>query len=129
MANIHGNEAVGRELLLHLAKTLLRNYGQDQAVRRLLENTDISLLPAVNPDGFKRARWVRERERVGIERGEWERSRYEAWKKFLTDCGELANVQRGFFFGGGVSILFSLSHLAIFHFLKKIEAVKTLQTF
>ena len=49
VANMHGNEPVGRELLVHLAKYILR------FDREILETTDLYILPTMNPDGFDRA--------------------------------------------------------------------------
>jgi len=56
VANIHGNEAVGRELVTHLAHHLLHSYDQDERIRILLDTTDISLLPSLNQDGFTQAK-------------------------------------------------------------------------
>lgn len=53
VANIHGNEPVGRELLLHLMKYILSNYATDNDIWSLLSNTDIHLLFSMNPDGFE----------------------------------------------------------------------------
>ncbi|CAG0905891.1 unnamed protein product, partial [Darwinula stevensoni] len=52
VANMHGNEAVGRELMLHLIEYLVTNYGYDQYVTWLLDNTKIHIMPCMNPDGF-----------------------------------------------------------------------------
>ncbi|XP_045473621.1 carboxypeptidase D-like isoform X2 [Harmonia axyridis] len=52
VANIHGNEAVGRELLLHFMEYLRDNYDKDPSVSCLLDNSRIHLLPSLNPDGF-----------------------------------------------------------------------------
>ena len=41
VANIHGDEAVTRELLLALAQHLVWNYGTDQRVTQLLNNTEV----------------------------------------------------------------------------------------
>ena len=41
VANIHGDEAVTRELLLGLAQHLVWNYGTDQRVTHLLNNTEV----------------------------------------------------------------------------------------
>lgn len=52
VANMHGDETVGRELLIFLAEYLVRNYGRDERVTRLVNYTDIHLMPSMNPDGF-----------------------------------------------------------------------------
>lgn len=56
VANMHGNEAVGRALVVFLAQYLLQNYGQDQRVNEIVKNTDIWLMPSLNPDGFEMAK-------------------------------------------------------------------------
>ena len=53
IANMHGNEAVGREMLLSLSSYLLRNYGTDPRVTAILDTTDLHILPSLNPDGFE----------------------------------------------------------------------------
>lgn len=57
VANIHGNEVVGRELLLVLAQYLLYEYssGQNEHIRFILDHTDMHFLISANPDGFERA--------------------------------------------------------------------------
>jgi len=51
VANIHGDEAVGREMLIGLSRYLSENYKTDPRIQRILDTTDIHLLPSVNPDG------------------------------------------------------------------------------
>ena len=41
VANIHGDEAVTRELLLALAQHLVWNYGTNQRVTQLLNKTEV----------------------------------------------------------------------------------------
>lgn len=56
VANMHGDETVGRELLIFLAQYLLNNYGKVNRVTRLLNRTDIFLMPSMNPDGYNRSK-------------------------------------------------------------------------
>ena len=52
IANIHGDEVVGRELLLGLARALCEQYGHDPGITTLLQTVEIHLLFSMNPDGF-----------------------------------------------------------------------------
>uniref|UniRef100_A0A131YMU6 Zinc carboxypeptidase n=1 Tax=Rhipicephalus appendiculatus TaxID=34631 RepID=A0A131YMU6_RHIAP len=54
-ANIHGNEALGRQLLLYLAEYMLENYGNDSRITRLVNNTELHFCPSLNPDGYANA--------------------------------------------------------------------------
>lgn len=56
VANMHGNEAVGRELMLHLIQYFVNNYNTDPYIKWLLDNTRIHILPSMNPDGYEVAR-------------------------------------------------------------------------
>lgn len=54
---IHGNEPVGAEMCLRLAELLVTNYGgadaTGQRVTQLVDETEIWLVPCMNPDGYE----------------------------------------------------------------------------
>ena len=53
VGNMHGDETVGRELLIALVEYLANNYGVEDRVTRLLDTTEIHIVPTLNPDGFE----------------------------------------------------------------------------
>lgn len=56
IGNMHGNEVVGKEMILLFAKLLLENYGHNSMIDWLINNTRIHLMPSMNPDGYERSR-------------------------------------------------------------------------
>ncbi len=49
--NIHGGELLGGEGALHFIETLLGEYGNDESITRLVDETAFYIVPVVNPDG------------------------------------------------------------------------------
>ncbi|KAF2550306.1 hypothetical protein F2Q68_00036151 [Brassica cretica] len=52
IGNVHGDEPVGRELLLRLANWICDNYEKDPLAKLIVENVHLHILPSLNPDGF-----------------------------------------------------------------------------
>ncbi len=50
-ANLEGDQLIGSELALHLARHLARAYASDPQVKTLLDEHAVYILPRVNPDG------------------------------------------------------------------------------
>lgn len=68
VAGMHGNEVLGRELLLNLMQYMCREYKQgNQRIVRLIKETRIHLLPSMNPDGYEMAY-----KKVGVATQTWE---------------------------------------------------------
>ncbi|XP_076118458.1 inactive carboxypeptidase-like protein X2 isoform X1 [Alosa pseudoharengus] len=70
-AGSHGNEVLGRELLLLLMQFMCQEYlSGNQRIQHLVNETRIHLLPSVNPDGYDKAF------EVGSELGGWSLGRW-----------------------------------------------------
>ena len=51
IANMHGDEIVGRELMIRFIKDCTENYGNDPKLTTLLDKFQIHILVSMNPDG------------------------------------------------------------------------------
>ena len=52
LLGIHGDEVVGRELLLYLARVFCEQYNHDQVITELMQSIELHILPSLNVDGF-----------------------------------------------------------------------------
>lgn len=52
--NIHGDETVGRELLIRFITHMCEQYGVNSQITTILDKYEIHIIPSVNPDGFER---------------------------------------------------------------------------
>ena len=59
VGGIHGEEAIGKEILLQFIKLLCEKYDKDPELTKLVDNTRIHILPSLNPDGYAMARTKR----------------------------------------------------------------------
>jgi len=95
VANMHGNEVIGRELMITLAEYLLKEYeAKNTRIMKLLDTTDIHLMPSMNPDGFERATkgicrgYSHDTGRTNVEGKDLNRD-FPGWDMLEKDRGEL----------------------------------------
>ncbi len=51
ISSMHGDEITGRELTLNLIEEMASKYGSDAELTELINNTEIFIMPSMNPDG------------------------------------------------------------------------------
>lgn len=56
VGNMHGNEVIGKEMLLHLVNELCTKYVTNNTIKQLITHTRIHILITMNPDGFAMAK-------------------------------------------------------------------------
>ncbi|XP_067087211.1 inactive carboxypeptidase-like protein X2 [Osmerus mordax] len=81
-AGLHGNEAVGREMVLLLMQYLCKEYKDgNPRVRRLVEGIRIHLVPSLNPDGQEKA-LLAGSELSGWTTGHWTADGHDIFQNF-----------------------------------------------
>ncbi len=58
IANMHGDETIGHEMMIALIYYLLLNSKSDSRINRLLSTTDIYIMPSMNPVNRKKRKVV-----------------------------------------------------------------------
>ncbi|XP_043214130.1 carboxypeptidase D-like [Amphibalanus amphitrite] len=53
VANMHGDETVGREMLLLLARYLCETYATSNQTRDIVNKVRVHIMPSMNPDGYE----------------------------------------------------------------------------
>lgn len=56
VANMHGDETLGRQLMIYLVQYLLYNYGKNDRVTKLVDTIDVFIMPSLNPDGYENSK-------------------------------------------------------------------------
>jgi len=55
VSTMHGNEVVGKELLLNLMDKFCDDYGKDEKLTNLVKTVRMHFVPCMNPDGYEKA--------------------------------------------------------------------------
>ena len=53
IGNMHGDEVLGRTLMINLIELLCLGYSQDSAIADLVNSIDFYIMPSMNPDGYQ----------------------------------------------------------------------------
>lgn len=56
ISSMHGDEITGRELTVRLVEEIIEKYGKDNSITELVNNTEIFIMPSMNPDGSEMKR-------------------------------------------------------------------------
>lgn len=51
ISSMHGDEITGRELMMYLIEDIINGYGIDPRITKLVDATEIFIVPSMNPDG------------------------------------------------------------------------------
>lgn len=58
ISSMHGDEPIGMEMCIYLIRLMLENYGVDPRITNIVDETEIWIMPLMNPDGYiARQRW------------------------------------------------------------------------
>ena len=90
VANMHGDEAVGRELMIALSEYLAKSYGKNERITNLLDTTEIHIVPTMNPDGFEKKALFSQSVRANANNKDLNRA-FPTWKDLGQDRNELTN--------------------------------------
>ena len=55
VGNMHGDETVGKELIIYLCQYILHNHEKDERSHNILTSMRLFLMPTLNPDGFEKS--------------------------------------------------------------------------
>ncbi|KAK7895450.1 hypothetical protein WMY93_020775 [Mugilogobius chulae] len=121
-AGLHGNEALGRELVLLLMQFLCKEYNDDNPrVRRLVDGVRIHLVPSLNPDAYELAF------EMGSEMGNWALGHWtEEGYDIFQNFPDLSSILWGAEDRGWVPRIVPYNHIPIpENFLNGSVAVET----
>ena len=112
ISSMHGDEITGRELTQFLIRDIIQGYGKDKRITDLVNNTEIFIMPSMNPDGSeKRQRANARRQDLNRNFPEWTRgdvnsqtSRQPETKAVMTFQAKRQFALSANFHGGAVCV-------------------------